>query len=154
MRIAVPISGVQIFDVDTTDKEKAFDLILSGEAEPIDDGAVDIDQDTNNWEVKDKVSLSWDEAGRRDYLKILLGGQLGIHLPKAFINGFTGWSCISDENANILRSGPTAIGYGYAWVEVLDIARFTDVDDNTWRLYQHGGLFMIRDDVDIDWGSV
>ncbi len=60
-RIAVPIAGVQVFEVDDASTEaEAFDLILSGEIEPVDAGAVDIDEDTNNWKC---AELRSDDEG-------------------------------------------------------------------------------------------
>ncbi len=52
MRISVPISGVQVFEIDDANWSEAVDLILSGKAEPVDAGSVDIDRNTNNWVVK------------------------------------------------------------------------------------------------------
>lgn len=49
-RISVPINGIQLFQVDNVENEaEAFESILSGEADPVDAGAVDLDLDTHNW---------------------------------------------------------------------------------------------------------
>lgn len=55
-RIAVPVSGFQIHEIDRETKADAFEGVLRGESEArsfgVLDAALDVDTDTNNWAIK------------------------------------------------------------------------------------------------------
>lgn len=64
-RVAVPINGVQVFQVEDVDNpQQAFDAILSGAVEPIDAGSVDLDLDTNNWDCEGTWYDGWEGEGQ------------------------------------------------------------------------------------------
>lgn len=69
-RIAIPIEGIQVFEVDAGNEAEAFDAILSGAIEPVDAGAVDLDLDTHNWRC---AELWGDDEGEGQNDKDLPG---------------------------------------------------------------------------------
>lgn len=61
-RICVPVSGIQVFEVDRANESAAIDAILTGQVEPNQDDPLhcddfDIDPDCNNWHI---LSLNED----------------------------------------------------------------------------------------------
>ncbi len=55
-RIYVPVSGLQVFDVESDSESAAIDAILTGQVEPNQGDTLgyddfDIDPDHNNWDI-------------------------------------------------------------------------------------------------------
>ena len=98
--------------------------------------------------------FTWDEAADLGHIECILDGARGVHLPRDFIAKFDGWSNISTEAAEILEKGIDEEFYWDAWRSVLGRAFYIDEWGHRWRLYQENDLFRIRDDIEIDWGSV
>jgi hypothetical protein len=71
----------------------------------------------------------------------------GIYIPRDFANSFkdrakhvTG---VSDEDWEILETGPDHELYWDTWTDVLDCAVITDIEGNKFNLYQEGDLWFI-----------
>ena len=81
--------------------------------------------------------LLWSER------TLLLDESRGIYIPRAFVEGFHNWDGITQENYDILCSGPDHIEYWEAWEEVLRDARKTDENGVVWRIEQDGDLWAV-----------
>ena len=73
-------------------------------------------------------------------MDLIISDANGIYIPKIFAEGFQ-WEGITEEDREILKSGPDHEQYWDAWDEVIASARFMDQYGYMWRLHQDGDLF-------------
>lgn len=83
-------------------------------------------------------------------LEIYADSARGIYIPQHFAKSIgreyvTG---VSDEDWQILESGPEAEFYWEVWDDVLNNALLTDSDGTNWTLYQDGDLFLVPEGFD------
>ena len=76
----------------------------------------------------------------------------GIYIPQFFAESIKREcvSGVSEEDWNILESGPDHEQYWDAWTDVLDNAELTDSSGVVWTLYQDGDLWLIPESFDWD----
>ena len=78
-------------------------------------------------------------------IRLLLNDARGIYIPRDFIEIFdtVKWNIdLSDYQRETLAS-PSNEGYWDTWECILNDARYTDIEGNSYRLYQDGDLFAI-----------
>lgn len=86
-------------------------------------------------------------------IEILLDDHRGIYIPRDFIRNYVEghWQGevkgMTVENQNILMN-PEHEHYWEAWDEVRRDCRLVDTQGNEWYLWQDGGLFAIRSDLE------
>lgn len=82
----------------------------------------------------------------------ILDGCRGIYIPQTFAQCFDTdkWG-VSQEDVEILLSGPDHEHYWDAWQDVIDNASILE-NGNEWTLHQDSDLFAIREDMtEEDW---
>jgi hypothetical protein len=86
---------------------------------------------------------------QEEKIVLLLDGNRGIYVPQGFAECFSReqWS-YSKEDEEILMSGPDHICYWETWLDVVDMAEYTDDDGHKWHLWQDSDLWCIREDYD------
>ena len=75
---------------------------------------------------------------------LLIGGNQGIFIPQTYAERYAdNWRLGNSDALDILKEGPEHIEYWESWECVLNEATLTDNNNNLWRLYQDGDLWMI-----------
>jgi hypothetical protein len=75
-------------------------------------------------------------------LELLISDSQGIYIPKNFALYEEDMDGVSQEDMDILKSGPDHEWYWEAWDEVLANATKT-INGKVWRLYQDGDLWAV-----------
>lgn len=86
-----------------------------------------------------------------DAVTLILSDARGVYIPRDFVtdnyNEIAGDHCaawgIKPEDAEILASGPDHEFYWETWDDVLQNAKYTDKDGNTYFLSQDGDLWAL-----------
>lgn len=74
-------------------------------------------------------------------IEILIDSVHGQYIPQIAAECLAeGWT-ISEEEREILLSGPDHECYWETWHSAIDFAEYKDFDGNVWRLHQDGDLF-------------
>ena len=84
-------------------------------------------------------------------MECILDGCRGIYIPQDFAREILtdDWKGVSEEQTNVLETGPEHEFYWEVWDEVLDSASIR-LPDGLWTLYQDGDLFLIHESYDWD----
>lgn len=79
-----------------------------------------------------------------DAVTLFLSDSRGDYIPQNFIESINieRWSGITQENVDILLSGPDHELYWDAWDDVLSSAYYLDESNNTYSLHQDGDLWI------------
>ena len=74
---------------------------------------------------------------------LLIGDNQGIFIPQTFAERYSdSWNLGNSDALDILKEGPDHPEYWESWECVLNEATFKDNDNNYWRLYQDGDVWM------------
>lgn len=113
-RIEVPIHGMQTFEIDADNQDKAIALILAGEVEPVKEMTFDVDMDSNNWfiyEAYKPVTICDEVLKSEGYTEIVSQdgkGEVVLCSNKgrlhffAIRDSYSGW-CIETEDGRFLE---------------------------------------------------
>ena len=84
-------------------------------------------------------------------LLLLIGDNQGIFIPQSFAERYgDNWFLVNSDALDIVKEGPNHPEYWDAWSDVLDDATLTDNNNNIWRLYQDGDLWMFCNELMTD----
>jgi len=97
-------------------------------------------------EVFDYVSLTPEgvETMNADRITCIADGSRGIYIPQYFAENYG--DTLTDEEREILLSGPDHDLYWEVWAEIETCWEHEDENGLTWYLRQDDSLFMVRED--------
>ena len=82
---------------------------------------------------------------KRVAVHLFLDGSRGVYIPQAFAETInpTHWQGLDGGSLQILAKGPDNALYWPTWDEILNSARYIDIDGTEYVLHHDGDLFMV-----------